>query len=85
MQDKIHPAYVSSVITCSCGTKFVTKSTRPKIQVEICSQCHPFYTGKRKLVDDAGRVERFAKMMAKTQAIKKQKKLRQTKRKTAKK
>jgi len=73
MRDKIHPKYGKCVVTCSCGNNFITSSTRPKIQVEICSNCHPFYTGKKKLVDDAGRVERFAKMMAKTKKMKQKK------------
>lgn len=59
MKDKIHPKYVETVVTCGCGEKFVTRSTQPKIVVEICSKCHPFYTGKQKLVDTAGRVEKF--------------------------
>jgi len=71
MKDKIHPKYYDQcVVTCSCGNTFVTGSTRPKIRVEVCSACHPFYTGKKKLVDDAGRVERFEKIMAKTQQMK---------------
>ncbi|MBM4049444.1 MAG: 50S ribosomal protein L31, partial [Planctomycetes bacterium] len=59
MKDKIHPKYVETVVTCGCGEKFTTRSTQPKIVVEICSKCHPFYTGKQKLVDTAGRVEKF--------------------------
>ena len=59
MKDKIHPKYVETTVTCGCGTTFKTRSTRPKIAVEICSQCHPFYTGKQKFVDTAGRVEKF--------------------------
>lgn len=78
MKDKIHPKYGKSVVTCSCGAKFTTGSTRPKIQVEVCSACHPFYTGKKKLIDDTGRVKRFEKMIAKTQQIKKAKKTKKT-------
>jgi large subunit ribosomal protein L31 len=59
MREKIHPAYDKCVVTCACGNTFETRSTMPEIKVEICSTCHPFYTGKQKLVDTAGRVERF--------------------------
>jgi len=61
MKDKIHPKYVECVVTCGCGETFATRSTKEKINVEICSRCHPFYTGKQKLVDTAGRVEKFQK------------------------
>jgi large subunit ribosomal protein L31 len=61
LKDDIHPNYVESTVTCSCGATFVTRSTLPEIKVEVCSACHPFYTGKQKLVDTAGRVERFNK------------------------
>ena len=61
MKAKIHPKYVTSVVTCGCGNKFETRSTRPEIKVEICSNCHPFYTGQQKFVDTAGRVEKFQK------------------------
>ncbi len=61
MKKGIHPNYVESQITCSCGETFVTYSTNPKLRVEICSKCHPFYTGKQKLVDAGGRVQRFQK------------------------
>jgi large subunit ribosomal protein L31 len=57
----IHPEYVESKVTCSCGETFVTRSTLAEIKVEICSVCHPFYTGKQRLVDVGGRVERFNK------------------------
>jgi large subunit ribosomal protein L31 len=57
----IHPEYVETTITCACGAKYNTKSTKKDIHVEICSNCHPFYTGKQKLVDSAGRVEKFKK------------------------
>jgi large subunit ribosomal protein L31 len=59
MKDGIHPEYVECTVTCGCGNSFVTRSTRPKLNVEVCSMCHPFYTGKQKFVDTAGRVERF--------------------------
>lgn len=61
MKAKIHPKYVEAVVTCGCGETFKTRSTKPRIQVEICSKCHPFYTGKQKYVDTAGRVEKFQK------------------------
>jgi large subunit ribosomal protein L31 len=60
----IHPEYVETTITCACGEVIHTRSTRPGIRVEICSKCHPFYTGKQKLVDTAGRIERFQKKYA---------------------
>lgn len=69
MKEKIHPKYGKCVVTCACGNSFVTGSTHSKIHVEVCSACHPFYTGKKKLVDDAGRVERFEKIMAKTEKM----------------
>jgi large subunit ribosomal protein L31 len=60
MKDKIHPQYKEVKVTCACGNSFVTRSTLCKdVNVEICSVCHPFYTGKQKFVDTAGRVERF--------------------------
>lgn len=55
----IHPEYVETTITCACGEVVHTRSTRPQIRVEVCSRCHPFFTGKQKLLDTAGRVERF--------------------------
>ncbi len=59
MKAGIHPKYEMTTITCACGNVIKTKSTAKNIEVEICSKCHPFYTGKQKLVDTAGRVERF--------------------------
>lgn len=59
MKSDIHPNYVVANVHCSCGNSFVTKSTKPELHVELCSECHPFYTGKQKLVDTGGRVERF--------------------------
>lgn len=59
MKEGIHPEYVECTVTCGCGSSFATRSTRPKLNVEVCSMCHPFYTGKQKFVDTAGRVERF--------------------------
>jgi large subunit ribosomal protein L31 len=59
MKQGIHPNYGPATVHCSCGNTYVTRSTVPELRVEICSQCHPFYTGKQKLVDTGGRVERF--------------------------
>lgn len=66
MQKEIHPAYQDVVVTCSCGNKFTTKSTLSKeaLHIEVCSLCHPFYSGKQKLVDSAGRVDKFRKKYA---------------------
>ncbi len=61
MKKEIHPKYVDSVIKCACGNEIRTKSVKKEISVEICSRCHPFFTGKQKLIDSAGRVERFQK------------------------
>lgn len=59
MKEGIHPKYVETKVTCGCGNSFVTRSTKPEIKVDICNVCHPFYTGKLKYVDTAGRIERF--------------------------
>ena len=59
MKPKIHPKYVETTVVCGCGETFKTRSTKERIVVEVCSKCHPFYTGKQKLVDTAGRVEKF--------------------------
>lgn len=61
MKEGIHPNYVETTITCACGNVIKTRSTKENIRVEICSKCHPFYTGKQKLVDTGGRVDRFKK------------------------
>ncbi|MEI7481543.1 MAG: 50S ribosomal protein L31 [Elusimicrobiota bacterium] len=61
MKTDIHPKYVVSEVSCVCGNAFVTRSTRASIKVEVCSACHPFYTGKQKMLDTAGRVEKFNK------------------------
>ena len=61
MKDKIHPKYEATTITCACGEVIHTRSTKPAIKVEICSRCHPFFTGTTKLIDTAGRVEKFKK------------------------
>ena len=59
MKDNIHPAYEETTITCACGEVIHTRSTKKNIRVEICSKCHPFFTGEKKFVDSAGRIERF--------------------------
>ena len=59
MKVGIHPEYVDTTITCACGEVVHTRSTKPEIRVEVCSKCHPFFTGKQKFMDTAGRVERF--------------------------
>jgi large subunit ribosomal protein L31 len=61
MKSSIHPDYKAATVTCACGNVIETRSTVQKIHVEICSNCHPFYTGKQKLMDTAGRVEKFRK------------------------
>lgn len=59
VKKSIHPQYATAVVKCACGNTFTTRSTRAEIHTDICSNCHPFFTGKQKLVDTAGRVERF--------------------------
>lgn len=59
MKDGIHPEYQACTITCTCGATYQTRSTRTSLHVEICASCHPFFTGQQKLVDTAGRVEKF--------------------------
>jgi len=61
MKPDIHPKYVEATITCACGNVIKTRSTKPEQKIEICSACHPFFTGKQKLVDSAGRVEKYMK------------------------
>jgi large subunit ribosomal protein L31 len=67
MKEGIHPKYVESTVTCACGYSFKTRSTLPVISLNICSQCHPFFTGTQKLIDTAGRVERFQKRFVMTE------------------
>ncbi|MBN1437350.1 MAG: 50S ribosomal protein L31 [Sedimentisphaerales bacterium] len=64
MKEGIHPEYVETQVKCGCGNSFVTHSTVSELHVEICSACHPFYTGKQKFVDSAGRIEKFQKKYA---------------------
>ena len=66
MKDKIHPKYMETTITCNCGTVIHTRSTRQNIRVEICSNCHPFFTGKQRFTDTAGRIEKFQKRYSKS-------------------
>jgi large subunit ribosomal protein L31 len=66
MKDKIHPNYVVTKVTCGCGNSFLTRSTQPEMKVDICNVCHPFYTGKLKYIDTAGRIEKFQKKFATT-------------------
>ena len=66
MKDNIHPKYVVTKVTCGCGNTFVTRSTQAELKVDICNACHPFYTGKLKYVDTAGRIEKFQKKFAAT-------------------
>lgn len=61
MKSNIHPEYQEVLVHCACGETFTTRSTKKELRLEICSKCHPFFTGKQKLVDSAGRVERFQK------------------------
>ncbi len=70
MKEKIHPEYKETTITCACGEVIHTKSTKQNIKIEICSKCHPYYTGKQKLMDTAGRVEKFKKRFAKKKPAK---------------
>ncbi len=71
MKKKIHPKYVDCVITCACGNVVKTRSTKPKMTADICSACHPFFTGKQKLLDAAGRVEKFRRKYGETTPTKK--------------
>ena len=64
MKSDIHPKYIPTKVTCGCGSTFITRSTVPELKIDICSACHPFYTGKLKYVDTAGRIERFQKKFA---------------------
>ena len=69
MKKEIHPEYIETAVTCGCGEAFKTRSTKPKIAVEVCSKCHPFYTGKQKFVDSAGQIERFQKRLQKSKKV----------------
>ncbi len=65
MKEGIHPSYKEAKVVCACGETFMTRSTKPTIHVDICSKCHPFFTGKQKIVDAEGRVEKFKKKYTK--------------------
>jgi len=65
MRADIHPEYVEAQVRCSCGNTFTTRSTKANLTVELCSECHPFYTGKQKLVDTGGRIDRFERRYGK--------------------
>ncbi len=66
MRDGIHPEYGETTIRCACGNEIVTRATKKNIRVEICSNCHPLFTGKQKLIDTAGRIDRFNKKYGRT-------------------
>lgn len=68
MKEGIHPKYVEATVVCACGETFTTMSTKSKMRVDICSKCHPFFTGKQKIVDAEGRVEKFRKKYTKKSA-----------------
>ena len=65
MKAGIHPDYVEATVHCACGNTFQTRSTKPMLRVDVCSRCHPFFTGEQRLVDTAGQVERFKRRMEK--------------------
>ena len=67
MKKDIHPKYHKVLVSCACGNQFETRSTKKEIRLEICSACHPFFTGKQKLIDTAGRIERFERKYGKQQ------------------
>jgi large subunit ribosomal protein L31 len=77
MKPAIHPNYVEATVTCSCGNVFTTRSTKPQLRTDLCSVCHPFYTGEQRIVDSAGQVERFTRRMQNAQATAGQKSKRQ--------
>lgn len=74
MKDSIHPEYFTTAkVVCACGNTFTTGSTKPEVHVEICSNCHPFYTGKQNLIDTAGTIDKFKRKATKTSEIKSKK------------
>ena len=73
MKAEIHPEYVDTTISCACGASYPTRSTAQNIHVEICAACHPFYTGEKKFVDTAGRIDKFNRKFANTRFAKKDK------------
>ncbi len=74
MKQGIHPKYQEATVTCACGNTWVTRSTRPVLHVDVCSNCHPFYTGEQRIVDTAGQVERFMRRVQGAQATPRRKK-----------
>ncbi len=76
MKKDVHPEYHECIVTCACGNTFPTRSTKKEIRVEICSQCHPFFTGKQKFIDSAGRIEKFKQKYGDAKDIKAAKDLR---------
>lgn len=64
MRADIHPQYMEATVSCACGNTFITGSTKPVLKVEVCSKCHPFFTGEHRIVDTAGRIERFKRRYA---------------------
>jgi len=82
MKEGIHPKYVECTVTCACGYTFKTRSTKPEIKLEICGNCHPFFTGKQKFVDTAGRVEKFMKKYGEKFDLSQRKKKEKVKEKT---
>lgn len=70
MKDGIHPDYKEVAVTCACGNKFATRSTKPELAVDVCAACHPFYTGKQRMMDTQGRVDRFRRRYAQAGASK---------------
>jgi large subunit ribosomal protein L31 len=80
MNEKIHPKYGEVTVTCACGNTFQTRSTKSEIKVDICSKCHPFFTGTQKLIDSAGRVEKFTKKYKEIKPAKTEKKTKKVQR-----
>lgn len=75
MKQGIHPRYITATVTCACGTSWTTRSTKPTLSVDVCSTCHPFYTGEQRIVDTAGQVERFMRRVQGAQAAPRRKKV----------
>jgi len=69
LKPKIHPEYVEATVTCACGNTWTTRSTRPVLKTDVCSRCHPFYTGEQRIVDSAGQVERFMQRVEASQQL----------------
>jgi large subunit ribosomal protein L31 len=68
MRANIHPEYVEATVRCACGNRWTTRSTKPELRLDICSKCHPFYTGEQRLVDTGGQVEKFMRRMNRTKS-----------------